>query len=427
MTPLDSRLENAISFLVRSQLGDQARWHLYDRSSRSPMNFVLEEADRRLGNEVVVVWVEGGYPQLSAFTGLARPVIVYSTRYVELTAYLRGLLVEEWIANRRVEEAERAFLTILSEFALLGHNPQLAGRLFLRSKLGSAIYRTYRGILPGLEAEPISERYMAAWFFGLVHELGHSDEPSPELTETGLLSSEALEESLLESLATFDFAAEVDLAGILDRIRANNHDHPLGVDHLRGEAVADLFAASVLLQATVDILRALEPPKALDAAHYVAEVYFYLNVIAALQRCNGVVRAASAQQPKPEEMELILLEPAAIGVRLELVKMYLVFSLAAYYSDSDVPTDEEVADWRDLTEQVMASFSSAVEELDSGLANAMRTVFWDEEPLAALLSQAADELKGDPLFKLDVQAFCELAQATGAEDASLAALAALAE
>jgi hypothetical protein len=426
MTPIDRSLESAIGFLVRSQFGDHARWHLYDRSLRSPMNFVLDEADRRLGEEVVVVWVDGGYPELSTFTGLALPVAVYSTRYVELTAYLRGLLVEEWIADRRVEEAERAFLTILSEFALLGDNPQLAVRLFLRSKLGTGIYRTYRGILPSLETEPISERYMAAWFFGLVHELGHSEEPSPELTETGLLSSEAIEESLLENLEAFDFASEVDLVEILDRVRANNPNHPLGVEHLRGEAVADLFAASVLLQATVGILRTIEPPKALDPAQYVAEVYFYLNVIAALQRCKGVVRATSAGEPKPEETELVLLQPAAVGVRLELIKTYLVFALAAYYGDSEVPTDGEVVRWRELTEQVMASFSPAVEELDSGLANAMRIAFWDEEPLAALLTQAADEHKGDPLFRLDVQGLRELALAEGAEDASLAALTALA-
>jgi hypothetical protein len=424
MSPLDSRLERTITLLVRSQLGENAHWQLHERSAGGPMSFVLDEAAKRLGSEVVVVWVDGGYPQLSTFTGLKVPVVLYSTRYVELTAYLRGLLVEEWLADRRVEQAKRAFLTVLSEFALLARNPELAVRLFLRSKLGTAITRTYRDILPDLELIPISERYMAAWFFGLAHEFGHSDTPSLELTETGLLSAEALEGMLRAKLGEFDFATEVDLVEVLERIRAGAPGHPLGVEHLRGEAVADLFAAGVIFDATGAALRALvDPTQPVHPGHYVAEVYFYLNVIAALQRSKGAVRAASMRE-LTNEMERVLLEPAAVAVRLELLKTYLVFALAAHHSDNEVPANEEISEWLKLVEEVMASFSPAVSELDSGLGKAMEVAFWDREPLEHLLAQTATE-HDDPLFKLDVRAFCELAPA-GVEHESLAALAALA-
>jgi hypothetical protein len=240
---------------------------------------------------------------------------------------------------------------VLSELALRARHPELAVRLFLRSKLGTAITRSYVDILPDLELMPISERYMAAWFFGLAHEFGHSDAPSFELTKTGVLSAEALEETLREKLDEFDFAAEVDLVDILERIRAGDPGHPLGVEHLRGEAVADLFAAGVLLDATGAVLRALgEPTRPVDPEHYIAEIYFYLNVIAALQRCNGAVRAASVREPT-KEMELVLLEPAAIAVRLELVKTYLVIALAAHYTDNEVPSKDEISPWLELVEE----------------------------------------------------------------------------
>jgi hypothetical protein len=72
----------------------------------------------------------------------------------------------------------------------------------------------------------------------------------------------------------------------------------------------------------------------------------------------------------------------------------------------------------------MAGFSGAVSDLDAGLSNAMEVAFWDGEPLELLLAQTATE-HDDPLFKLDVRAFCELTP-PGLEHESLAALADLA-
>ncbi len=47
---------------VRSQIGTKATYEVYDRTNRSPMNFVLDEAERQLSQEFVVYWVKTAFP-----------------------------------------------------------------------------------------------------------------------------------------------------------------------------------------------------------------------------------------------------------------------------------------------------------------------------------------------------------------------------
>lgn len=418
MTPPDD-LRDAIGFLVRSQLGEKTPWRFHDRSIRTPMNFTLDEASRTLGLEPTVVWVDGGYPALWTLTGLPVPVVVYSTRYVELTAYVRGLMADDWLARMRVELAERAILTIAAELALLERAEELAVRLFLHSKIGTGIYRSSRDILDDLELTPISERYMAAWFYGLVHELGHSWTPDPEFATTGLLSSETLDEALQRNLDAFSVAHEIDLKEIVERLRSGAADHPLSTTHLRGEVAADVFAASVLLAATIKILLELDPQQQLSPQHFVAEIYFYMNVIALLERCRGIVRLATAPQ-EPTDLELFLVQPATVGARLEVVQIHLAFALARYYGGEDATR------WHEVVYQTMQQFAQEAQEIDTGLANAMTTAWSDDEPIQSLIARAAKEQSGDVFFGLEVAGFCDLAESSGVTGEAVQRLDALA-
>ena len=100
------------------------------------MNFALDAAERALDGDVQVVWVYGGVPELFTLTALKPPIVVFSARYLELTAYFRGLYMRDWQGEMRTELARRQFLTLASELALLEHKPDLAVRLFLRANSG---------------------------------------------------------------------------------------------------------------------------------------------------------------------------------------------------------------------------------------------------------------------------------------------------
>jgi hypothetical protein len=61
------------------------------------MNLVLDEVARQLEREFVLIWVDGGPPDVFVLTSPERVVTVWSTRHLELRYHLKlwiGLLDE---------------------------------------------------------------------------------------------------------------------------------------------------------------------------------------------------------------------------------------------------------------------------------------------------------------------------------------------
>src|SRR3954453_9462094 len=101
---MDSSETRHVELLIRSQAGKAALFEQYDRSRETPMNFVLDEAKRQLGADFLVYWVEGGLPELYSISGFSQPIVVYNTRYTELSFLIRKLIVEgEYEASLREE------------------------------------------------------------------------------------------------------------------------------------------------------------------------------------------------------------------------------------------------------------------------------------------------------------------------------------
>jgi hypothetical protein len=152
-------------------------------------------------------------------------------------------------------------------------------------------------------------------------------------------------------------------------------------------------------------------------------VYVYLNVLGVIERCRSIVRWPVLDSLGVAEG---LLAPAALGVRGELVARYLAFTLAHLANHPDSPTDDDVADWRKAVDDVMGSFASQVRDLEAGIDQGFKTVFFDNDPLADLLAAAASERGGSGLFQLETIAFCNLAESAGLESEALTALSKLA-
>lgn len=236
---LDPRLYRLISGLLAKEVGSGARWRIYDRSLRTPMNSVLDAAAQHLEEDFIVVWVDGGYPEVFTLTGLPIPVTVFSTRYLELSSFVRALFVDDVMsASLRTELVERAVLKVVAELSLRRGNADAAVRCFARSIIGKRIWVPDTGLLTDLEITTVSEAYVASWFFGLVHELGHS---APVPFEDGLLGAAELEQNVRLGIESFDFANELDIDEQMAIIR-RDRQHPLRPEHLRGEVAADLFS-----------------------------------------------------------------------------------------------------------------------------------------------------------------------------------------
>src|ERR1700742_5044644 len=76
-------------------LGQKSSWFLYGREHRTPMTFVLDEAERLLNAPVNLYWVDGNSPEIFCLKNRPEPVVVFSTRFLEIWADLRGIATDE--------------------------------------------------------------------------------------------------------------------------------------------------------------------------------------------------------------------------------------------------------------------------------------------------------------------------------------------
>lgn len=408
----DAKFARLISLALSEQLGADARWRLYDRSLNTPMNFVLEAAGQHLEETFVVVWVDGGYPEIFTLIGLPFPVVVYSTRYLELTSAVRSLFVHEHLSSHRSEIAERVALKIISELSLRRGDPDAAVRCLLGSLVGKGIFIPDSDVLPDMEQWPIGEAYMSMWFFGLLHELGHSTSLADD--ELGPLSAKGIDQGVRVTLESFDLPAELDIDDLLAQLR-DARDHPLASTHLRAEAIADLFAASVLLQTTIDFMRKVDAGE-FDPLQAIAEIAIYLNIVAFIARCTSVAELISTGLTRPVLKDQ-LVRPAAFYVRAALVRYYLSITFAAYYSGGGEPDAERIARWQRIVDDASNVLEPAIRDMDSSWGRAFRFALAGGKPsTSALLEQLRNELstRRGALTRIEVEQFCALADSRGA-------------
>ena len=131
------RDRTALDALVDRQVGRNAKYRVYDRTSRTPMNFVLDEAQRQFPGEFVVYWVDGGLPEVFSITG-GMPVAVFNSRFVEIDAFLRTLVVNTILPHPE-DLAERICLRLMAELSLHYADVDLAVLALAQSLVGETV------------------------------------------------------------------------------------------------------------------------------------------------------------------------------------------------------------------------------------------------------------------------------------------------
>ena len=423
MTP-DSRAQalRMVGALLPGLIGSDAVWRIYDRGLRTPMNFVLDEADRQLGQESTIVWVDGGFPEVFTLTGLPVVNAVYSTRYVELSAFVRTLLVQSGLGQSRKELAERAALKVMAELLLRSRQSDLACRCFLRSIVDKTWLLNDYDVLADLEVAKINESYMAIWFFGLVHELGHNHAMSGD--SAGFLTDDRIEQELRYILAKALPAIQAPLTAeeALIEVR-NDPGHPLSAGNLRGEIFADMFSAQVLMQSTIDILTEIGGER-FNPAVFIAEMATYVNVLSFLERCKMTTVAVTSTSARQKPLRL-LLQPAGYAVRTVFLRWYVGNALEQFYRGDAPPEPERTKRWGKMVMDVSSSFGDQIDDLEFGLARAMEFAFSQTEANDDLFRRVTEQLTGNTAALLagEVRNFCALARSVGVSNDQLDALA----
>jgi hypothetical protein len=400
--------------VVQSQVGRSAKYRVYDRSIRTPMNFVLDEAQRQFPREFVVYWVDGGLPEVFSISGVV-PVAVFNSRFVEVDAFLRTLVVDT-ILPQPDEVAERICLRLMAELSLHYADVDQAVLALAQSLVGGSVTLLTSNSLADLEAAPIDEAYMAVWFFGLAHEIGHFVAAAAEVPASGPLSDAGIRAGI--NIGIDHMAGDrLDLTALREFARTQ----PL--EHVRAEAHADLFAAGVLFQSTLDILGETGGEFRID--QFMAELVIAVNVVALFERCKQTVRLSARGGSSADILRFQYSTPAFF-VRSSMVREYLRRAVASWLSDGP-PSDTHLQAVDRLLDQVSQQLAERFNTVETGLARAMRFFLFPRERQPDVLDRLAAEVRsGDGgVAAVQLQDFLQTAAERGAHSASLEVLQAL--
>ncbi len=416
--------EARAAVLMRNRAGQAASFRKYDRSLRTPMNFVLDRARNQVDQDFDVYWIDGGLPGLFGVTGLTRPIVGYNTRYIELLYFVRKALVNAAFDAALLQDmAERVCLRVMAEFALRDGSADWAVRAVLQSVIGEGVHVVD---IPGtalmdMEAQPIDEAYMATWFFGLAHEVGHLRSAQPDAAQ---LPDNLILRALEASVAEWPHAPGSLKADVLAKAREGDSNFGLSVARLRSEAQSDMFAASVLFQAAVDI--APKVGRTFQLSDFILETYIVLNLVIMIERCQRVARMADNLHDFDAAARMdFALHPVSYAVRLRMIKFYLGQSIARTRFGAGRPTTEQVDECIQLVTDIWSHMQAAALTADAGMNKAMRFALFPNERPANLMRTFARELtrSDDKTFQImHAEHFVELAGSFGVESESVKVL-----
>jgi hypothetical protein len=124
---------------LRAALGKGVRFWRHGRDLATPMNFVLDEVERQIGPQFSIFWVQD-CSEVFCLPGFRPSPIIFSPRYIILTALVNRLYVDDWLKDHvLVEVTERTCLKLIADVALRHVEPDLAARALLKSFIGEGV------------------------------------------------------------------------------------------------------------------------------------------------------------------------------------------------------------------------------------------------------------------------------------------------
>jgi hypothetical protein len=386
------------------------------RDHVTPMTTVLDIAERRIGREVSLWWVDNGPATAFSLLEGDHAAVVFSSKCLEATSQSRWLYANQRLAPAQLEElAYRQALRRQAEEFLLVGNTDLAVIALAESILGQSIRAPYGTDWRLLEYERLDESYMALWFFGLAHELGHvafNFNAAAAHAYDALLTHERLSEAVSLSLKEYQQYPEMIRAELMSKALAKEARSPLSLSTLREECFADMFACGVLLEASQMLLERYGK-KAFDSAHFSYEML----VAGHLRHSSESIARFARMLNDPESGRAIALAglagPVAASVRTQFVRA----GLEAAGREALADDLQGSGGAQRMFDTLIENMQTDADLLGGALERAMR--FTMMMKAAGPLPEAFEAIKVQcktkegAFVKLDVQWFCELAESLG--------------
>jgi hypothetical protein len=357
--------------------------------------------------------------------GFSEPVAVFSTRYIELWADVRAVMANDTIGPDLIPRmAERLFFRLLAELSLSKNDPEFAACGILKSVMAGQGLIQAPNTLMSLEYEVIASPYMACWFYGLSHELGHFvslERPGRRLVT---IPDDWILSAIEAALSRFDLPSELRTEAT-SRVRSNPTGFLLGLETIRSESMADIFATSLLFETTTEIMHLVKDRSGNQDDRYkfnllafITEMVLSLNIVALLDRCRRVAILACTPAPTREEGVEALLHPVAVAARLLMVRSHLEMA-SSHYLFGEQPTPEHHQKASDMIDAVMEGLVPATQALERGLAQVVEFSL-DRQRRPTFLHSIEDwrqVCSKDPVAaaigSAEIERFCTLAQSLG--------------
>src|SRR6476620_2569667 len=308
-----------IEDLIRSQVGKSAKYRVYDRQIRNPMNVVLDEAVRQSPKKFTVYWIEAGIPENFSLLGLEPTPLAFNIRFVEIASVFQVIITEPVSKDIRSDLSERLCLRFISELSLSYGDPEFAALSFVKSILGQSYHIPTTNRLYDLEFAPLDEAYMVTWFFGLVHEVGHIFANN----RMDSLLDEILQNAFENGPDKFYYANFPKELKDEARKRAKKSGSILSIENLRTEAASDIFAISVILAATIDICHRPEEGQIFHYDQFISQIIIFINILAIFQQCKYAAKIASHPVFDFDAYLDMLFAPFSLYARSLVTRFYL--------------------------------------------------------------------------------------------------------
>ena len=401
------RSRELIDVLLREAVGSDARLSICDGTNVTPMSVVTEIAKRQTGDTVDIWWVDNGPPTTFCLRHEGLTAITFSTRALELTAQARWLFSNSQFATRLDELAYRQALTRISEHLLTVKHPRLAVAAFTESIRDQTLWCTYGTSWQHLEYEPINEAYMAQWFFGFAHEFGHIAASSNPIALDSNNQLRAFVESVVgHVLKQYDrFPQEIKQL-LTEKSKSDDSGLSLGITTLLDECLADVFACSVLHEATGEVMARQDMSFKFERfAYEMLAVGAVRNAFDSAFRFCGWF--SEATEPKKKALEA-LSQFVSTTVRAAVIQFFLARTWQA--SESDLNVSQGIAK---LVEQIGVD----TRRIEDATGRAMRFMIRakqteSELKLQATFLQALSSPTSDQMRQATAH-FCSLADSFG--------------
>jgi hypothetical protein len=405
--------EATLAAVVRRHVGPHAQVRRYGHENdATPTAIVLDSVRETLRHPFAVFWVDGGLPENYSLPSFTPAVVVFNSRYLQMTAYLLFMLTDDTITTDKLGEiAEKAFLEIMAELTLRYGDPAVAGYLVARLVTSGGHVYPLAPAQQDIASATIDERYMAVWFFALVHELGHvhiehTDEADPVVTRPYL-------DWLVDTVMAAMLGDTYELAR--DALARGEGLRSLDRDLLTTEVRADMFAVDVLRTATQRVMQQTGTADGLSMHRFVAESLQMFSLFHHMNRCARV--AALAANARPEAVADAA-GSIAFNVRLNVLVDYLAATLAI--------SDAAVNEVREAFLAMAQGDAQRMEAFDAGFIAAQAQCLNPAQRQDDVMLRLAERLADDPVAGWIVQRFCRLAESMKIDSPDLRLLADLA-